>query len=66
MKNGSNDGTTEFAHKASPVFAEERFAFENINKNIVNKHMEIGINNFFILNTIIFILFIDTPLFNIY
>ena len=66
MKKGSREGTTEFAHKASPVFADDKFAFENINKNRVNKHIHIEIKDFFILNTKNFILCMDTPLDTIY
>ena len=62
IKKGSKEGTTEFAHNERPVFAEERFEFENINRNIVNKHIHIGIKDFFILNTKNFILCIGTPL----
>ena len=66
IKKGSKDGTTEFAHRASPVFADDRLALENINKNKVNKHIQIGTNDFFILKTKNFILCMDTPLGNIY
>ena len=66
MKKGSREGTTEFAHSARPVFADKRFALENINKNIVNKHIHIGINDFLKLNTKNFILCMYTPLDNIY
>ena len=54
MKNGSRDGTTEFAHKANPDLVAVRFVLEYMSKNIINRHIKKGIICFFILNINIF------------
>ena len=60
IKKGRRDGTTEFAHRINPFFAEERLGYENINKDTINVEIHTGINRFFNLNTINFILYKHT------